>query len=330
MGVGDLTLLSNRAIRAEYASAVRAYVRPAWVDQICHFFTDIAGKARYPWIGGAMGMERRYGGDKVRKPMTKYIDLDTDEYVAGQEIPYKAMRADRTGVLARDIYMQELAKNIEEHWEELVGALIEAIETTDCYDGQYAVDTDHVDTGAAYTTAQDNDISVDISAYPSVKSGSTTKPSVEDIVWAAAETIRTMAAFRDDHGRFVNRTAKSYISFVPLTFWAAAIGASRTQLQGYGASSMLQAFLEDDGMTWRPIPLPWLTWTTKILTIRTDAVRKPIVCLEEPLEADIAMKISRPENSDYAREHELIKIVRRSNRTLKFGDWRTLCMATLA
>lgn len=323
--------ISERKLRSEYATARAAYKRPAWIDKVALLIEDAEDQARLPWIGGVTsGMKERTGQGQAEQANIQYVDIQVDEYENGVEIPYKSMRRDRVGLRVRETLMAELAASEARHWESMILAALAAGAATVGYDGQYVFDTDHADSGGAYTTNQANAGNVDISANPAVKTNSTTVPSVEDLVWGIAQVIQTMAAFRDNMGEYVNEHAREFVCFFPLTMWATAIGATKANLTGYGASNLLNDFLNSEDFKVQIVASPRLSaWTASFAVIRTDVPRKFLIGLEEELEPGIATKVFDLGNSDKAKRKEAWEMQIRRNRAIKAGDWRHGYLATL-
>ena len=327
----DLSYLSDRALRGELAKAMAAYSPPAWLGKVLTHIPNGPNSIRLPWLGGlSAGMAERTGSGKVDRPGLNYIDMDVVEYEDGIEIPLKFMRRDQVGILTREKLLGGLARSNAMHLMKLAFAAIVAGTSTTGYDSQYIFDTDHTDPGAQYTTNQSNKINQDISAFPAVKSGSTTVPSIEDLVWAISVAIQTMAAFKDDKGEYVNEDASDFVAFFPHTMWSAACAASRSNLNGYGASNMLRDFMANENMNVEIVASPRLSsFTASFVVLRADAPQTPMVALDEALEPEIANKIRRPGNSDEASKKESVIYEVRANRVLKFGNWRNGIHVTL-
>lgn len=327
----NLDRLTQQALRAEYQALREAYVRPSWLQKLAIIMEGNEHNVRLPWLGGiADGMAARSAINVASKPSAQYIDLAVGEYESGVEVPLRDMRRDKIGALSRATLLGELAKSESEHWEELFAAAIIAAESTTGYDGEYFFDDDHADSGGSYTTAQSNDINGDISTFPSIKSGSTTVPSQEDLLWTVGSAIQQICAFRDSNGRFVNRNAKSFVAMFPMSMWMASVGTSNSVLAGYGVDQILNRFMAGTGMDLEIVASPLLSsWTTKFAVFRADHPRKPLLGLEEELEPEVAVKIFEPANSDYAKDNEVFKVVARANRAVKMGDWRNACLVTL-
>jgi phage major head subunit gpT-like protein len=328
----NLDKLTQQALRAEYVAARDAYHLPSWIQKLAVIMEGSDHSVRLPWLGGvANAMALRGMVDSANKPSVNYIDLAVAEYQSGVEIPLRDMRRDKVGAVSRSILLNELAATEAEHWEALFSAAIIAGESTEGYDGEYFFDIDHKDVGGSYVTNQSNDITQTLSTEPAVKSGTTTKPSQEDLLFAVGRAIETICAFRDANGLFVNRNAKSFVAMFPMSMWVTAVGASKSLLAGYGVDQVLERFLAGTGMSLEIVASPYLaSWTAKFAVFRADHPRKPMIGLEEELEPDVALKVFEPENSDYAKANEVFKLVARANRAVKMGEWRNACLVTLA
>ncbi len=327
--MSDLSILSRRALRAEYARARAAFVMPSWYDMLVHGIQNGSAKNRVPWIGGGAGaMSLRLGADAFEKVNAYYVDADPVPYQSGASIDLEDMRNDETGLLNRQLILADLAGQNARHLRTLAKDLIDGGATNESYDSQYYFDTDHKDADGAYTTNQSNKISVDISTMPSIKSGSTTVPSPEDIIWLANYAVQSLVEFRDDKGVYVNEDANEFVCFVPNVIYSAA-AAAQAKLQGYGASNPLDAMLTKDSMKIHFVRILGLTWTDRIAVFRVDGGRKPILSVEQTLEPAIALKIYDPETSDMAKSAEAFYALSRANRVSVLGDWRNAIMAIM-
>jgi hypothetical protein len=328
--MADLSILSERALRAEYALQQQSYSLPEWLRKVALLLSG-EDRVKLPWLGGiTTGMKERTGSGQVEKPNAQYIDLDVVEYEDGIEIPYKDMRRDKLGMLSRGVLLGALARGEMLQWTKLVLAAIVAGSAVEGYDGQYIFDTDHADADGYYTTAQSNLVDQDISAMPVVKSGSVTVPSVEDLVWAAGKGIETMMAFKDNAGEYVNEDIGSVCVFLSSSMWLQAAAMSKNNLTGYGASNDLLSFQSASGVNIEFVASPRLSaFTDDMVIVRTDGPRPFVIGLEEDLEPDIETKIATPANSDYCRKEECVQYEIRRNRIIKLGDWRLSLKVTL-
>jgi hypothetical protein len=327
--MSDLNIVSQQAIRGEFLAALKAYQRPAWLSKILTTFVG-PDNLRLPWIGGiSSGMALRTGSGVRERPNLQYIDLAVSEYEDGAEIPLRDMQRDVTGTLNRQLILNALAKHDQMHWEKLVMAALYAGTSTLCYDNAYFFADSHADADGSYTTAQDNNIDSDISGLPGGIHGSTTVPSIEEIIFAACDGIAKLVSFRDNMGEFVNEDMRSVIVFMSTSMMAQAL-AARQQLVGNGQSNPLDAIKAQTGLEVEFVASPRLIgWTASLAVIRADSDRPVFVGLEEKLDPRLALKIYELDSSDEAKKKEAYMVERRANRKLKIGDWRNGCYVTL-
>lgn len=315
MGIEKLT---ERQVIGEFFKALEQDIGVSWVGAISNYFTSDQASEEYAWLGQTPQLREWIGGRNAKGFRESSQTIRNLHYESTIDILIKNLRRDKSGQAL--LRIAEMAQRTNAHWASLLSTLILSGPSTDCYDGDYFFDTDHEEGDSG---AQSNDISVDISNYPSVKSGSTTLPSVEDMQWAIMAAITAIAGFKDDQGEPMNENVTSFLVMVPPTFYLAALQAMAIPIQSAGQTA-LDAIkgkfnIEVEANT------RLSTWTTSFAVFRSDSKVKPLIRQEE-MAIDLKVK---GYGSEYEFNNDAHQYGIDTWRNVGFGLWQHACYVTL-
>ena len=151
------------------------------------------------------------------RPMTpndySFAIVNKDWDVSQQFSRIDISKGKATGMIAA-LVSDMVGETIMQPWRNLLTTL-EAGNSTACYDGQYFFDTDHVDVGADYATAQDNDLTQAITAAAT--------PTVANIKASFELALAALAGFKGDTGKvFHSNPVSGLVGVVPFS-WRAVV-----------------------------------------------------------------------------------------------------------
>lgn len=314
--------ITERQVIGEFYKTLKQDVGSSWIPFVSNLFTSDQASEEYAWLGQSPAMREWIGGRNAKGLRESSFTIKNVHYEATLDILVRDLRRDKTGqVMTR---VRELARRTNAHWAKLLTALIVAGEATDCYDSQYFFDTDHSEGSSG---SQSNDISQDLSAWPVTKSGTTTKPSVEDFQVAFANGIGTICSFLDDQGEPMNEDATSFMAMVPVSFMHAAMQAAYSPVQVDAAQNVLQAIKNKFSIDVVVNPrLDAASWTTKFVMFRTDAELKSFIRQEE-MPVDLKVK---GYGSEYEFDNDAHQYGVDAWRNVGYGYWQNCCLLTFA
>ena len=251
MGAAALT---SRAIIGRMYYQIEQGARASWVPKVSRLFKSDQGSEEYPWLGQTSPL-RKWKGERFAKGLrdNNKVTIVNDLYEGTLEVDIRELRRDKTGQINARI--DDLGARTVQHWAVLLSDLINNghIGTGPglvAYDGQFFYDVDHVDVGAPNQTSQDNDLAVDISALPSSQHGSTTSPSVGEMVLSVLQGIQQILSFKDDQGEPINDMVQEFVVMVPVNLWTAVASAVAADYVEEGQRNPLQA-----GQSLRVLPM---------------------------------------------------------------------------
>ena len=317
MGIEKIT---ERQIIGTFYNTLKQNDGAAWIDAVSNYFTSDQASEEYAWLGQSPIMREWIGGRNAKGFTENNLTIANKHYEATVEYLIKDLRRDKTGqVMAR---IMELARRTNAHWASLLSTLIVNGEAAPCYDGQYFFDTDHEEGDSG---AQSNDVSVDISAMPVVKGGSTTNPAVAEFQFAISKAIEAIVGFVDDQGEPMNEDAAGFVVMAPVSLMNVAMQAVATPVQVAETQSALQALKSNFNIT--VVPNARLSsWTTKFVVFRTDSYIKSFIRQEE---MGVALKV-KGAGSEYEFDNDAHQYGVDTWRNVGYGYWQNSCLITLA
>lgn len=306
--------LSSRAIIGRFFQRLETAMEASWVGQVSMLFQSDQESETYKWLGMSPAMREWIGGRHAKGFRENGITIVNKKFEATLEVPVDWMRRDKTGQIM--VRVDEMVDRTVTHWQSLLSTNILNAESAVCYDGQYFFDTDHSEGDSG---AQDNDITVDISAVPAAVHGTTALPSPEEIRGMILKGVEQMLGFKDDQGEPMNETARSFLVMVPTAWFSSAAAAIRNPVVGGGDTNVMTNL---DGYTFSLAVNPRLTWTDKLSVFRTDGSVSPFIRQEE--EGVTVQAVA--EGSELEFEHDLHRYGVKAIRNTGYGYWQHACL----
>jgi len=316
MGIEKLT---ERQVVGEFYKTLEQDLGASWINLISNLFPSDQASEQYAWLGMSPALREWIGGRNAKGFRENNLTIINKHYEATLEILVKDLRREKSGQAL--VRIQDLARRANAHWASLLSALIIAGESTVCYDGQYFFDTDHNEGDSG---AQDNDITVDISAMPCISHGTTTAPSVEEMQWAIVKGIQAICGFKDDQAEPMNENAVGFLAMVPIAFMNVAMQAVATPAQIAATQTALEAAKQRFNIEVAP-NVRLSAWTDRFPIFRTDSAIKALIRQEE---TEVQMKV-KGEGSEYEFDNAAHQYGVDTWRNVGYGYWQDACLVTL-
>lgn len=270
-------LISDKGVVGIILQKMDEALGKSWYPALANEYTSDQLTESYQGVGNAPSMREWIGEKQIKQLNNLGFTITNKDYEATLRIFRKDLRRDKTSQL--EAKAGELALRAVAQKEKLLSALIDTGDDGDlglAYDGQFFFDTDHA-VGSSGTL--NNDISVDISALPTGDTGThgtTTAPSPNELSQAISLGVQQLFTMKDDQGEPKNQNLTSFLVMVPPTFWSAAQAAvSLPMMANYNNP------LKSDGMNYRVVMNPRLTWTTAFAVFGIDGFTKPFAVQQE-------------------------------------------------
>jgi phage major head subunit gpT-like protein len=321
MGLHDL---ASRAVQGAFYDRMAQSIAESWLPSVA-WFNRHSNQAseEYPMTGHVGPLEPDRGEGEASHPPVQRITVVNARFRRNLEIPRPDFRRDKTGQIAARI--GELAvKAGASHWSKLITDAMVAAESTVGYDGQYFFDTDHADPGAAYQTAQSNDITADISTYPVTHAGTTTSPSPAEAAHAIWDAIQQLYGLKDNEGEPTNEDALAFtvITGVNPIYKAVAAAVSGMFIDGGNDNPLLkQRFVVQAYASPR-----LTTWTEKFAVFASHGTTRAFIAQEE--KGSPWLEELGP-SSEHAIRTDRALYIARASRNVAYGEWRKACLVTL-
>jgi len=300
-------LITSRAVIGSFYAALDQ-ADAGWVNDLSFKVQSNQASEQYAWLGMAPAMREWLGGRAATDLREFSYSLANKEHEATLEVTVPELRRDKTGQL--NVRIGELADRVMSYPAKLLSTLIEAGESTTCYDGAYFFDTAHAE-GSSGT--QDNDITY--------AAATGTTPTVDEMRTAIINSIKQILGFKDDRGEPMNENARTFAVMVPLTYWQQAIEAVTLPTVSAGGANVIPNL---PGFNIRVLPNVRLSWTTKMATFRTDGRVKPFILQEE---MPISMK-AVAEGSELEFNENKHRYGVDWSGNVGYGYWQHACLTT--
>lgn len=292
----------------------------SWVDLISKFNPDSNNASEtYPFIGGPASLRAWGDGRHAKGFLDKSITLANTKYEATIDIPRDWIRRDKTGQIEDRI--GSLADGAGDHWAELIGALILAGQTGECYDGSKFFAANHSvgDSGTQRNLLTKTQV-------PGLTVATANRPTPEEAVAAILGVIGYMHAWKDWRGKPMNARARKFIVMCsPVLSMYLAPGILNEYISG-GTSNVLKKLESASGYDIRLESNPDLTSAAAFEVFRVDARQKPFLHQEEE---DIIFS-QKAEGSDYAHDTDHHQYGILCQRGATYGEPGYAAHATLA
>lgn len=304
--------MATEGLQSTHSRDVLGYMYPRltelpanWVSQVGMYIPSDQASETHKWLGMAPVMREWIGGRQKSKPKDYGITIVNKKFEATMGLSVDEIRRDKIAQV--QLRIDDLVRRANGHWTKITSELIDAAESTVCYDGQFLVDTDHVD-GDSGTLS--NDVTF--------AAATGTTPTVSEMVDAILASIQQMYTFKDDVGEPINQDVSNFLIMVPTTYWSVAHKAVVQELIASGETNAL------NGINLNVVLNPRLTWTTKMMTFAVDSPVKPII-LQDEVPVSISSMAEGSEHEHKFDEHEYgVKAV----RNVGPGMWQSCCMTT--
>ena len=311
--------LTSRAVRGMLYNALSVDAGIGVVGAISNYFTSDQAEEIYAFLGQSPMLREWVGGRNAKGLRENNFSIRNKHFEATLKVTLSQLRRDKSSQLQMRI--NELARRNSSHWYSLLAALLAAGETGVCYDGQYFFDTDHSEGDSG---TQSNLLSIDISGFPIVTSGTATLPSVAAYQFAIAQCVQQIVGLKDDQGEACNTDARSFLVMCPVAHMNVAMQAVATPVQVDETQSALQALKGKFSIGVEPI-VGLSTWTASFAVSRTDSNFKPFIRQQE---TDISIK-TKGEGSDYEFDNDAHMHGIDVWRNAGYGDWKGIIKATM-
>jgi phage major head subunit gpT-like protein len=300
-------LITSRAVIGSFYAALDQ-ADAGWVNDLSFKVQSNQASEQYAWLGMAPAMREWLGGRAATDLREFSYSLANKEHEATLEVTVPELRRDKTGQL--NVRIGELADRVMSYPAKLMSTLIEAGESTTCYDGNFFFDTTHAE-GSSGT--QDNDITY--------AAATGTTPTVDEMRTAIINSIKQILSFKDDRGEPMNENARTFAVMVPLTYWQQAIEAVTLPTVSAGGANVIPNL---PGFNIRVLPNVRLSWTTKMATFRTDGRVKPFILQEEmPLSMKAVAEGSELEFNENKHRYGVDW-----SGNVGYGYWQYACLTT--
>lgn len=193
--------LDSRDIIAPFYPRLEAALQTIWANDIAMLLPSSRETEELAWLGQVPQMREWIGG-RMEETLNKYtLTIRNRPYEATLPISTDDLRRDKTGQISQRV--TDLATRTATHWNKLAGEWITAGEAGTlglAYDGQFAFDTDHDESGSS----QSNDLTA--TEVPSANVATTSTLTTTEAAGIITETIAYMMSLTDDKGEPINQS----------------------------------------------------------------------------------------------------------------------------
>lgn len=247
-----------RGLTAKFDAGAQAAT--PFYPTLCTTVPSNGADEQYGWLGGMPGMREWLGERQFQSLRAGHFTLANKEWENSVAILKNDIDDDRLGMYGPTL--EELGKKAARHPDKLLLQLIEAGESTACFDGQYFFDTDHSwgDSGT-----QDNDLTY--------AAATGTTPTTAEFKAAFRASVSAILGFKDDQGQLYNGDAVVRLSdltlVVPLALRETAFDAFDSTILSSSSNVVIE----------RPniVCLPSLASAAKMYTFYNGGTLKPFV-----------------------------------------------------
>lgn len=263
-------MITSRAMIGRYYHRLETVGRMSSVPRIAKLFLANQEIEEYKWLGQVPKLREWVGGRHAQGLKDNGISIRQQLFEATLEFSVDHLRRDKSGQVM--VRIDELSQQTIDHWHELVMTLINNGHSTVCYDGFYFYHTAHVE--GNNTTAQDNDLAIDISGLPVTQHGSTTTASPAEIAACIMRGVQAIVGFKDDQNRPMNRNAREFVVHVPINHMEPALAAITADAF---AGSETNALKKQGKFKIDVEPAPDLSATDTLFVHRADGFTTPFI-----------------------------------------------------
>lgn len=285
--------------------------------------TSNSAEEKYGWLGQVPGLREWKGARHIKRLNEFDYTLRNKKYETTLAFNDDDLDRDKTGQI--DVRIAEMGERADGQWWELAGALIDGGDAAggECYDGQYFFDTDHVsgDSGTQINA-------VAVGQVPALDVGTSTAPTAIEMSLALIGCLGYFYTYKDDQGKYINRTAKRFVVVCPtVAIYAAAVSAvTKMSLVSSGGGSVDNPFV-GTGYTVSVELDPSLSAnSSNFWLFRSDASVKPFIFQEEgTIETQV---LGEDSDHHFFEDEQLFGI--KLKRAAGYGLWQYAMKATLS
>lgn len=292
---------SLRDLTAKFDNSVVAAT--PFYPQLCTIIPSQGADEKYGLLGALPGV-REWVGDRVFNELrAATFTIENKEYENSLLVRKNDIDDDRLGMYGP--LLEQLGVEAAYHPDELLITVLEAAESTACFDAQYMIDTDHA-WGASGT--QSNDLTYNATTHTAV--------TAAEFKAAFNQALRAMLAFKRDNGKLWHRPIitendlANLLLLVPLDLWEPAKEAMESVLIGGGNTNVLLR-------RGRVIPIPGLASGVKWWLANTNGPLRPFVF-------QARRPLARQMKGMDDREYKDVKFMTDARYNLGYGAWWNL------
>jgi phage major head subunit gpT-like protein len=308
MGVVIDTGLSSKAIVGRFYRRLEEYAASAWWTRLTMRFLSSQESETYRWLGMVPQVREWQGGRQVRPVRSQGQTIVNRVWESTIRVDADEARRDKTGQIL--VRVNELARRVATHPNQLLTNLIAAGADTVCYDGQPFFDTDHEEGASG---VQSNSLNHDVNTP--------TAPTDRELYEGIVKAIGQIVSFRDDQGEPMNEAAREFLIMIPMGFLASALVALSSRVVTQTTNPLARD--EPFRVSW--VANPRLTWTDKFAVFRTDGEARPFIFQEElPVQVQVLAEGSELEVNENQHQYGVKAI-----HGCGYGFWQDGCLVTL-
>lgn len=302
------TGLTSAGIIGRFYRRLEENAQAAWWTQLAMQFQSTQESETYRWLG-MVPQVREWNGGRLVKPLrASGVTLENKVWESTIRVDADEYRRDKSGqVLVR---INELARRVAQHPNQLLTALMLSGETATAYDGSpfFASVRFEGDSGA-----QINRITVDV--------GTPSAPTEAEMFDGIIRAIQQIMSFRDDQGEPLNEGAGKFLVMVPMNLLSSTLIALSSKM--FDSTDNPLAAGRPFEVTW--VANPRLTWTDRFAVYRTDGDARPFIFQEElPVQMQVLAEGSELEINENQYQYG-VKAVHQ----VGYGFWQSACMVVL-
>jgi len=336
----DQQILTSRDIIGTFYETVQTAAGAGWVPYVSMLFPSNQQFENYKWLGFSPALSRWMGSRRPTSLKGNGIIIENLLFDATLEISVDDLRRDKSQQIL--LRVQELAAECANHWATLLTALIEAGETTVCYDGNNFFDTVHQE---GSSPVQKNTITKTDYSELGVAIGA--NPTAYEMANVIMKMIQHLYSIKKDNGQPMNEFAKEFLVLVPVNMYGNAVKAVSGLILAAGTGAIDNPLRSLPGFNIRVEVNPRSGWSNKLAVFRTDGRARPFIRQAEDLnngnigsvattngstgfDETMGIKINAiAEGSEEAITHRRHLYTVEASRNVGYGYWQQAVLATL-
>lgn len=284
--------LTVRGIRGDFYLGLEAR-NDSWVNSIATIYETDAPSEDYPFLGQVPRLRKFEGPRAIQQLNRGKLTIVNDDYEGTFQIEAKDWRRDKSPQMAN--HVQDMGQVAGELPIDLISGLLNVGSTT-------ALAWDGIALFGSHTFGGSGTINNNMGTGDGLAGGAT--PTSAQMAANIFLAIQRMLSFKDDQGRPMNQSAKSFKLMVPINMIAATEAALADQFTSAGVSNTLSAAMVRGKFK---ISYEWngrLTASDTFFLWRDDARVKPFIYQEEFVRAPYLLD----ESSEFFKRNNRIEV----------------------